>query len=164
VSSSEVGRRTAGVPAGSAHVNPVDALAARWADAVAGTSYVPLQPEEVEELLRGLLHRLLAAVDEPPAVRGAVGGQVGAALVDAHFTNPESLSQTLCVLLEGRPGSGTAAGRAELADQPGVVRDLAPPERRYRRSGHIKLTLHEPCLFRELAGPSCPAWTCPHPS
>jgi diguanylate cyclase (GGDEF)-like protein/PAS domain S-box-containing protein len=131
VSSSKVGRRTAGVPAGSAHLNPVDALAARWADAVAGTSYVPLQPEEVEELLRGLLHRLLAAVDEPPAVRGAVGEEVGAALVDAHFTNPESLSQTLCVLLEGRPGSGTAAGRAELAEQPGVVRDLAPPERRW---------------------------------
>jgi hypothetical protein len=60
-------------------VDPVGALAARWADAVAGTSYVPLQPDEVEELLRGLLSRLLVAVDGPPAVQGSVGRQVGPA-------------------------------------------------------------------------------------
>ena len=98
--------------------DPVGALAARWADAVAGTSYVPLQPDQLEELLRGLLHRLLAALDEPPVGQGVVGRQVGAALVDAHFTNPQSLSETLCVLLDGEPGGGAApSGEVALPDR-----------------------------------------------
>ena len=79
MSTAERGRCTGGDQAGSAQVDPVGALAARWADAVAGTSYVPLQPDEVEELLRGLLSRLLVAVDGPPAVQGSVGRQVGPA-------------------------------------------------------------------------------------
>ncbi len=129
MSTAEAGRRDGGAQGGAADLpEPVGALAARWAAAVAGTSYVPLQPDEVEELLRALLHRLLAAVDEPPAVRGAVGGRVGAALVDAHFTNPQSLSQTLCVLLDGRPGSGAAAGRAEQSEEPEVSGDLDAPD------------------------------------
>ena len=98
--------------------DPLGALAARWADAVAGTSYVPLQPDQLEELLRGLLHRLLAALDEPPVGQGVVGRQVGAALVDAHFTNPQSLSETLCVLLDGEPGGGAApSGEVALPDR-----------------------------------------------
>jgi diguanylate cyclase (GGDEF)-like protein/PAS domain S-box-containing protein len=112
-------------------VDSVGALAARWADAVAGTSYVPLQPDEVEELLRGLLRRLLVAVNGPPAVQGSVGRQVGAALVDAHFTNPQSLSRTLCVLLDDGPGSSAAAGRAESFDKPTGLRDLDPRDRRW---------------------------------
>ena len=130
MSTAEAGRRNRGNPAGAAdQPGPIAALAARWADAVGGTSYVPLRPDEVEELLRGLLDRLLAAVDQPPAVRVSVGGQVGAALVDAHFTNPQSLSQTLCVLLDGRPGSGAAAGRTEPSDERGVPCDLDPFDR-----------------------------------
>jgi diguanylate cyclase (GGDEF)-like protein/PAS domain S-box-containing protein len=132
VSTAEPGRWNRGDPAGAAdQPGPIAALAARWAVAVAGTSYVPLRPDEVEELLRGLLDRLLAAVDQPPAVRGSVGGQVGAALVDAHFTNPQSLSQTLCVLLDGRPGSGVAAGQTEPSDERGVLCDLDPFDRRW---------------------------------
>src|SRR3712207_5021316 len=108
------GSRDDGDRAGAVvHPDRVGTLAARWADAVAGTSYVPLQPDEVEALLRGLLHRLLAAVDEPPLRQGDVGRSVGTALVDAHFTNSQSLSRTLCVLLDGGPG------------------DLAPPDRRW---------------------------------
>ena len=42
-------------------------LAEKWAGAVAGTSYVPLRREEVEELLMGLLRRLLAAGQDAPA-------------------------------------------------------------------------------------------------
>jgi diguanylate cyclase (GGDEF)-like protein/PAS domain S-box-containing protein len=131
VSTAEGGRCTGGDQAGGAQVDPVGALAARWADAVAGTSYVPLQPDEVEELLRGLLSRLLVAVDGPPGAQGSVGRQVGAALIDAHFTNPQSLSQTLCVLLEGRPGSSAAAGRAESSDERTRRRDLDPRDRRW---------------------------------
>jgi diguanylate cyclase (GGDEF)-like protein/PAS domain S-box-containing protein len=132
VSTAEAGGWNGEDEAGAAdHPDPVAALAARWADAVAGTSYVPLQPDEVEELLRGLLHRLLAAVDEPPTVRASVGAEVGAALVDAHVTNPQSLSQTLCVLLDGSPGTGAAAARAELSDERGVPPDLDPPRRRW---------------------------------
>ena len=70
MSTAERGRRTGGDQAGSAPVDPVGALAARWADAVAGTSYVPLPPDEVEELLRGLLSRLLVA-------RGRATGRPG---------------------------------------------------------------------------------------
>lgn len=39
---------------------------------------------------------------------------MGAALVDAHSTNPQSLSQTLCVLLDGKSGSDSATGRRKL--------------------------------------------------
>jgi PAS domain S-box-containing protein len=131
VSTAKGGRFLGGDQAGSAQVDPVGALAARWANAVAGTSYVPLQPDEVEELLRGLLRQLLVAVDEPPAVQGSVGRQVGAALIDAHFTNPQSLSRTLCVLLEGRPGSSAAAGRTESSDKRTGLRDLDPRDRRW---------------------------------
>ncbi|RBY76418.1 GGDEF domain-containing protein [Geodermatophilus sp. TF02-6] len=84
-------------------------LASRWAEAVAGTSYVSLPRPEVEQLLSGLLRRLVAAA----RLRGvqtaaAVGAEVGAALVDAHFTSPPTLSRTLAVLLDGPPGGGSA--------------------------------------------------------
>jgi diguanylate cyclase (GGDEF)-like protein/PAS domain S-box-containing protein len=125
VSTAEAGPRNGGdQAAGADPPDAVGALVTRWAHAVAGTSYVPLPPDEVENLLRGLLHRLLAAIDEPPAVRRAVGGRAGAALVDAHFTNPQSLSQTLCVLLDGRPATSPAARRAEQSEEPGMSRDL----------------------------------------
>ena len=162
MSSSEAGRRTAGVPAGSAHLTPVDALAARWADAVAGTSYVPLQPEEVEELLRGLLHRLLAAVDEPPAVRGAVGEQVGAALVDEHMVQTrarkiagaaEAREQAQAALrvsqerfravFEGASigiGIGDLDGRI-LEVNPALVRLLGHPVEEFRRR-HVQEFMH----------------------
>jgi len=88
-------------------------LAAEWSAAVAGTSYVPLLPEEVEELLLGLLQRLAAAGRDAAGRATAVG--VGTALIDAHFTNPRSLSQTLVVLL----GAGPAA---EDPDSPAARR------------------------------------------
>jgi len=77
-------------------------LAVSWAEAVAGTSYVPLSMGEIEALLRRLLGRLVSAAQQPEVCMDSVGGEVGAALVDAHFTNPRSLSRTLAVLLDGR--------------------------------------------------------------
>ena len=82
-------------------------LASRWADSVAGTSYVSLPRCEVEQLLSGLLDRLVSAA-RSSAGRSVpvVGAEVGAALVDAHFTNPRTLSQTLAVLLDCDPTDG----------------------------------------------------------
>src|SRR4051794_30156281 len=81
-------------------------LASRWGHAVAGTSYVPLRPDEVEELLLTFVRRLVLATYESVTAARTVGVEVGTALVDAHFTNPRTLSQTVAVLLEGRPDAG----------------------------------------------------------
>jgi diguanylate cyclase (GGDEF)-like protein/PAS domain S-box-containing protein len=81
-------------------------LASMWVHAVAGTSYVPLRLDEVEELLLAFVRRLVAAARESDTAARTVGGEVGAALVDAHFTNPRTLSQTVAVLLEDQPDAG----------------------------------------------------------
>ena len=69
----------------------------KWARAVAGTSYVPLNASEVTALLLELVHQLdalaVSRTFQPEAARA-----VGASLVDAHFTSPRSLSRTLAVL------------------------------------------------------------------
>ena len=69
-----------------------------WARAVVGTSYVPLSASEVTALLHDLVHQLDALLVSPTFTPEA-GQAVGARLVDAHFTNPRSLSRTLAVLL-----------------------------------------------------------------
>jgi diguanylate cyclase (GGDEF)-like protein/PAS domain S-box-containing protein len=74
-----------------------------WADAVAGTSYVPLRPDQVVDLLTGMLRRMVAAVLDDSGCARTVGVEVGAALIDAHFTNPRSLSETLGVLVDAAP-------------------------------------------------------------
>src|SRR4051794_15393755 len=78
-------------------------LASRWASAVAGTSYVPLRPTEIEELLLTFVRRLVNAAWRPSTDAKLTGVEVGAALVDAHFTDPLTLSQTVSVLLEHLP-------------------------------------------------------------
>ena len=74
------------------------AVTGTWAGAVAGTSYVPLNASEVTALLRELVHQLDALLVSRTFTPEA-GQAVGARLVDAHFTNPRSLSRTLAVLL-----------------------------------------------------------------
>ena len=78
-------------------------LAMEWAAAVEGTSYVPLGPEQVDELLGGLLCRMVGVVLDVSSSPRTVGLEIGAALIDAHFTNPRSLSRTLGVLLDVGP-------------------------------------------------------------
>ena len=85
-------------------------LAKQWAVAVAGTSYVPLRPDQIDDLLLGLLRRMVAAVLDPRGSVETVGAEVGSALIDAHFTNPRSLSRTLGVLLDVGPPA-EAGGR-----------------------------------------------------
>jgi diguanylate cyclase (GGDEF)-like protein/PAS domain S-box-containing protein len=93
-------------------------LARAWASAVAGTSYVPLPPDEVQQLLLGLLRRMIAVVPDASGSARAVGVDVGAALIDAHFTNPRSLSRTLGVLLDARASLGAEPPEAASGDGP----------------------------------------------
>jgi diguanylate cyclase len=65
--------------------------------AAAGTGYVPWSPVEVEDLLRGLVGRLVDALFDEP-FRSTAGHQVGLALVEADFVAPEMLGRTVQVL------------------------------------------------------------------
>jgi diguanylate cyclase (GGDEF)-like protein len=74
-----------------------DRFAHRWADAVTGTSFVPLSASEVQAFLvrlTGRLRDVLLAVSFDPAG----GWAIGQALVDAHFVSPTTLEATLAVL------------------------------------------------------------------
>ena len=85
--------------------------------AAAGTGYVPLSPVEVEEVLRGLVGRLVEALFAEP-FRTGPGYEVGLALVEADFIAPEMLGRTVKVL-GGRLlydlGADTAELRGRLA-------------------------------------------------
>jgi hypothetical protein len=73
-------------------------VAERWRRAVVGTSYVAISPQDLAEVLRGLVEELDGLLLD--RTRSAAGGTiVGNQLVDAHLTNPRSLSLTLQVLL-----------------------------------------------------------------
>jgi diguanylate cyclase (GGDEF)-like protein/PAS domain S-box-containing protein len=77
------------------------ALARAWARAVAAQGYVPISAAETEQLLQDPSRDLVAL-----AARGAAGQAVelepaaraGAALVEAHLTDPGALTSTLIVL------------------------------------------------------------------
>jgi diguanylate cyclase (GGDEF)-like protein/PAS domain S-box-containing protein len=84
------------------------ALAARWARTIAGTSYVPLELPEIEAFLVAHARRLIDVwrrepFDPEPA------RPVGAALVDGHFTHPDTISRTLALLTETLSSSDAAA-------------------------------------------------------
>jgi len=91
-------------------------VAASWARTVIGTSYVPMTSPEVEELLQGLLEQLQTLLPGEPFTPEA-GREIGARLVDAHFTNPRTLSLTIAILLtvpEKVSGSGEFVRRWPL--------------------------------------------------
>jgi hypothetical protein len=62
------------------------AFAARWADAVAGTSYVPWERPQLVRFLRGLTDRLLELA-RADTFDAAATQQIGTELVAAH-TSP----------------------------------------------------------------------------
>ncbi|MDQ4105043.1 MAG: diguanylate cyclase, partial [Actinomycetota bacterium] len=78
-------------------------FARRWAEAIAGTSYVSMERDELVAHLLGLTHQLvkaaLAAEFDPSA-----GRRIGVDLVVAHFTGTETLGETLAVIVERLPG------------------------------------------------------------
>jgi diguanylate cyclase (GGDEF)-like protein/PAS domain S-box-containing protein len=76
-------------------------------------------------MLHALLRRLVAAAQPRAEAPHTVGLAVGAALVDAHFTNPRTLSQTLVVLLDcDLPGDQAVS----CSQSPGVL--IGPSDRR----------------------------------
>lgn len=77
-------------------------FARTWAAAIAGTSYVPLGPEELTAYLLGLTDRLVDAL-MAPRYDPAPADRVGAGLAAAHFTDTETLSRSVAVLSEGLP-------------------------------------------------------------
>ncbi|HEY1486686.1 MAG TPA: EAL domain-containing protein [Micromonosporaceae bacterium] len=74
-------------------------LARRWAEAIRGTSYVPLNRRELRDYLDDLTAWLSQAV-RASELDVATIREVGAAMVGAHFTGLESLERTLQVLGE----------------------------------------------------------------
>ncbi|MGH3752336.1 MAG: putative bifunctional diguanylate cyclase/phosphodiesterase [Pseudonocardiaceae bacterium] len=92
-----------------------EAFARRWAQAIAGTSYVSMGRGGLAKHLLGLIHQLadgaLAAEFDP-----SVGRRVGVDMVAAHFTGTETLSRTLALMAEGLPGLlGPAPPDADVA-------------------------------------------------
>jgi diguanylate cyclase (GGDEF)-like protein len=82
------------------------------------TGYVPMSPVEVEELLHGLVGRVVDALFAEP-FRTTPGYEFGLALVEADFVGPEMLGSTVQVLgsrLLADLGADTADRRKRLAD------------------------------------------------
>ncbi|PZS38104.1 MAG: GGDEF domain-containing protein, partial [Pseudonocardiales bacterium] len=77
-------------------------FARRWADAIAGASYVSMGSDEVVTHLLGLTHQLveaaLATEFDP-----SVGRRIGVDMVGAHFTGTETLGATVALIIERLP-------------------------------------------------------------
>ncbi len=114
-------------------VSPAESIAREWARAIGRTGFVPLNRHELRALLTTLAGRLLDALsagDFDPDVPY----QVGAALVEAHFTRPAALQRTIAVLgehLSGPPARLAALHGALAAGYAGALqeRTLAEQER-----------------------------------
>lgn len=72
-------------------------LAESWANAVIGTSYVSMNRDELLSHLHTASERLIAALASEPFDVG-VAREVGASLVDAHFTDSATLRDSVAVL------------------------------------------------------------------
>ncbi|HLL68617.1 MAG TPA: EAL domain-containing protein [Micromonosporaceae bacterium] len=81
-------------------------IARSWAVAIAGTSYVSMGGLEIQDFLTGLAGRLIRAVDAA-SFDPSVVHEVGATLVAAHFTQPQTLDRTVVVLAEQFPDAPT---------------------------------------------------------
>jgi diguanylate cyclase (GGDEF)-like protein len=75
----------------------VATFARAWAKAITGTSFLPMNQQEVEEFLQGLTRRLAAALQAEP-FSARPGYEIGLALVDAHVTSAEGLGRTVEVV------------------------------------------------------------------
>ena len=79
-----------------------EAFARRWAEAIIGTSYVSLGPDELVAHLVGLVDQMIAAVSAPE-IDPSTGRRIGAGLVAAHFTSTGTLSKTLALTVDRLP-------------------------------------------------------------
>ncbi|HEU5332356.1 MAG TPA: bifunctional diguanylate cyclase/phosphodiesterase [Actinocrinis sp.] len=99
----------------TARDDAVEAVARAWTRAIADTSYVTYTSAEADELLHEHTRTAAAALrgEGPEPVRA--GREIGAALVAAHYTDPQSLAATLGVFAQLGPALGGASrGLAEL--------------------------------------------------
>ncbi|WP_016697205.1 putative bifunctional diguanylate cyclase/phosphodiesterase [Actinoalloteichus spitiensis] len=92
-----------------------------WAALVSGTSYVSMSRSEMVEFLSRLARRLLVALTTEPFV-ARPAWEVGAELVEAHFTSPASIEQTV-VLVGTELGAltGTDVPQGRVAALQGAV-------------------------------------------
>lgn len=74
-----------------------NAVARRWQRALAGTSYVPFSAREILNHLLALTDRLITILLTDPFTPAAAR-DVGAALVQLHFTQPDSLGHSMEIL------------------------------------------------------------------
>ncbi|MFI9811123.1 putative bifunctional diguanylate cyclase/phosphodiesterase [Saccharothrix variisporea] len=74
-----------------------ESFARTWATAVIGSSYVPMTRTEVAEHLQALTEVLVHALYASP-FRTAPGYEIGARLVEAHFTGTDTLGRTVQLL------------------------------------------------------------------
>ncbi len=89
----------------------VEGFAARWADAIRGTSFVSMRHDELVAYLGGLTERLVAAAGSADP-GGPEARRVGTDLVAAHFTDPATVHRSITALggfLRG-PGAGHTLG------------------------------------------------------
>jgi hypothetical protein len=75
-----------------------EVFARQWADAVAGTSYVSMERNEIVVHLLALTDQLVEAVQSLEFDRSA-GHRVGGDLVAAHFTSTDTLSKSLALIV-----------------------------------------------------------------
>ncbi len=99
-----------------------------WAEAVIGTSYVPMDLGEVEKYLSQLTVQLADALADTERFSATPGYEVGVALVNAHFTGVETLSRTIAVL-----------GDRFLADLSDAASVTAAPDATGEREARAKL-------------------------
>jgi diguanylate cyclase (GGDEF)-like protein len=72
-------------------------FAREWADAVAGTSYVPMEYARLEAFLAQLTERLAESLRREPFDQRS-GQEIGAELVAAHVTSAEGFGRTIEVI------------------------------------------------------------------
>lgn len=95
--------------AGPRVVATVHSFARIWASAISGTSYVPMSGAELVDLIHELAGELTSALlADPFTVEPA--WQAGFKLVEAHFTDPETVERSVAVIGE------------RLLDEIGLVR------------------------------------------
>jgi diguanylate cyclase (GGDEF)-like protein/PAS domain S-box-containing protein len=90
-------------------------LVERWVEAVSGTSYVPLNRGELRAYIGNLAARLTEALTAKEFDDAGVR-DIGASMVAAHFTGPESLASTITVLGKEFSGSSDPVLRTRWLD------------------------------------------------
>ncbi|MFQ5340896.1 MAG: ATP-binding protein [Anaerolineae bacterium] len=95
-----------------------DAIADRWFEAIARTSFAPLSAQAVHQHLRGLTDQVIALL-LTEALDPCQAEAIGASLVYLHYTAPEALGRTQEVLVqqlvEGLPANQVALLQPRLA-------------------------------------------------